>query len=281
MNSSKPITFGGSVEAPCIMKQKYQRCENPNYIHYSAEKLWETSANLINLNELTSVALHWLNDTQHESFDRDELSTFLWFVVNKDLIHGQKYMADYDVNQDQAFIINTNLKNEYIFIATSVDSYYRSSNSKAKIKKIKPIKDYISPGDTPANTTVSNNAITKLRELYTKNANAQYRCASTSEDRITYEPKINQYSFALQNWLNNTFLQAYYLIRKYPHVSDSIKKFAYHIHYKPSNGWFKYSTQTFPSEDDFIIMEMNGSHWYPEGYDEEKQAVIDFFNFNF
>lgn len=281
MNSSKPITFGGSVEAPCIMKQIYKRFSNANYIHYSAEKMWETSANLINFDELTSVALHWLNDTQQEFFDRDELSTFLWFVVNKDLIHGQKYMADYDVNQDQAFIINTNLKNEYIFIATSVDSYYRSSNSKAKIKKIKPIKDYISPGDTPANTTVSNNAITKLRELYTKNTNAQYLRIPTNEDKMTYEPKINQYSFALQNWLNNTFLQAYYLIRTYPHVLVSIQKFAYHVHYKPSNGCFAYPAQSFPEETDFGIIEMDGSHWYPEGYDEEKQAVIDFFNFNF
>lgn len=281
MNSSKPITFGGNIEAPCIMKQIYKRFDNANYIHYSAEKMWEASANLINFDELTSVALHWLDDTQHEFFDRDELSTFLWLVVNKDLIHGQKYMADYNVNQDQAFIININLKNEYIFIATSVDSYYRSSNSKAKIKKIKPIKNYISPGDTPANTTVSNNEITKLRELYTENTNAQYLRIPTNEDKMTYEPKINQYSFALQNWLNNTFIQAYYLIRTYPHVLASIKKFAYHVHYKPSNGSFEYPAQSFPDETDFNIIEMNGSHWYPEGYDEEKQAVIDFFNFNF
>lgn len=274
MNSSKPITFGGSVEAPCILKQKYKRHADTNYVSYSAEQLWAESANVINFEELTSVALHWLDDAQNESFNRDELTTFLWLVINKDLIHGQKYLADYDVDHDQAFIID-----EHIFIATSVDSYYRSSNSKAKIKKIKPIKGYISPGNTLANTTVSNNEITKLRKLYTEITNASYVCMPTSEDRITYEPKINQYSFALQNWLNNTFLQAYYLIRKYPHVLDSIKQFAYHVQYKPTKGWFKYSAQTFPVKKDFSIMEMNGTYWYPDGYDEEKQAVMDFFNF--
>lgn len=274
----KNTTFDSAMVSPATDKIIWAQQNTDGYTYWPAEKLWQTSLTKIDTKELICVALHWLQEDQGIRLTRREFNTFLWLVIQKDLVHGQKCMAEYDALygtfRSTFTERNPKLSLGESVVQGSVETVYGMRNFNSEIQKIKSIHGMIT-SYSPWQSDLENQTVMQLRQYYKTKTNAWFEDLRNNpyKSDIYYQMTLDNYSFDLRNELTNIFLHALFLVRAYGQLPDSINQFHHFLLFAS----MPYHDHIL-SEPDFGATSSAGIRWYP-GNDKEKQAIINFFNF--
>lgn len=233
MSNSRAATLR---RVPAVLKLIYSKKPNYQYANWSLDKIFDQATYKIDMPELTATLLQWCFD-QGIYPNRLQLSSMLWLIVQRDCVNGQKYVASQNPSQlfaQQATIAPKTSSEPIVafMVAKQVYHQYKTSDYHTPIKKIKPcvgiLDKCIGPAKYPRNQMLSQ--IHKYYVAHWRGEVVNYDHTNTvkSYDELYYYPNIANYAWSLQNWLQNAFVEAWYLTKKYPHFAEDISYLAEH-----------------------------------------------------
>lgn len=190
-----------------------QNSHNTEYT--DGNKMLKVGTGLINLDELLYLIVQYGHD-HHTSLNRFEASTVLWLMMNKDLLHGNRFLPT--VIRPSEFIDSIPYA-PYHMLAKTVTKTYASNKPTANITKIQPIQAQISNPYKISDKTLRKTYWQPIYDFYVNDCKADFNGTDVILDKnadaypFTYRPNINCYSLALQAWLNNNLPIAFAIVK--------------------------------------------------------------------
>lgn len=187
-----------------------------NQTYTSGEELLQDSRNLINLDELIYLIVDYSKQTQMR-IDRFELATILWFLVYKDLLHGNRFIASNVYGYE--FDSNPN-HGEFDILSQTVQATYPTRKYTTHIGHIRPICTSLTNPNGVKDKNVAEHYLKPIYNYYKNHCDAtfeEYADFKGVRLVVKYKASTHNYGLPLRSWLENNLALAMDLM-KWPNL---------------------------------------------------------------
>lgn len=187
-----------------------------NQTYTSGEELLQDSRNLINLDELIYLIVNYSKQTQMR-IDRFELATILWFLVYKDLLHGNRFIASnvygYEFDSNPAH-------GKFDILSQTVQATYPTRKYTTHIGHIRPICTSLTNPNGVKDKNVAEHYLKPIYNYYKNHCDAtfeEYADFKGVRLVVKYKASTHNYGLPLRSWLENNLALAMDLM-KWPNL---------------------------------------------------------------
>lgn len=187
-----------------------------NQTYTSGEELLQDSRNLISLDELIYLIVDYSKQTQMR-IDRFELATVLWFLVYKDLLHGNRFIAsnvywyEFDSNPNHG---------EFDILSQTVQATYPTRKYTTHIGHIRPICTSLTNPNGVKDRNVAEHYLKPIYNYYKNHCDATFEEYAAFKDIrlvVKYKASTHNYGLPLRSWLE-TNLQLAMNLMQWPNL---------------------------------------------------------------
>lgn len=187
-----------------------------NTAYTDGHQLLKVGNSLLNLKELLYLIVNYSKQTQMR-INRFELATILWFLVYKDLLHGNRFIASNVYGYE--FDSNPN-HGEFDILSQTVQATYPTRKYTTHIGHIRPICTSLTNPNGVKDKNVAEHYLKPIYNYYKNHCDAtfeEYADFKGVRLVVKYKASTHNYGLPLRSWLENNLALAMDLM-KWPNL---------------------------------------------------------------